>query len=114
VCCKEFPEDTEQKDILYTLKTGSSTKTVYELIGLFWYRSTSRYVITVNPQFSCSLCTTHADYSVIPKMKAILKYGGSVLKMLSLGYCQWYTMKYDCAVLVEFEVMQVHNQKSKL
>jgi len=78
LCAAQFPEDTKQKDILYTLKTGSSTVTVYELIGLFWYRSTSRYVITVCPQFPCSPCTTHADYSVIPKMKAILKCGGSV------------------------------------
>lgn len=81
---RELPEDTKQKDILYTLKTGSYTMTVY-FIGLFWYKSTSRNVITVCPQFPCSPCTTHADYSVIPNMKAILKCGGSVLMTLSLG-----------------------------
>jgi len=47
--------------------------------------SIRRYVITVCPQFPCCPCTTHADYSVIPKMKAILKCGGSFLITLSLA-----------------------------
>jgi len=76
--CAAVSRRHKTKDILYTLKTGSSTMTVYEFIGLVWYKSTSRYVITVCPKFPCSPCTTHIDYSVIPKMKAILKCGESI------------------------------------